>query len=67
MNLDPRKVQAITNMPPPKSKIEMQLFLGISDYLSKFSPVSAEICKPPAKTNKSKGSMYVEQGVPGFI
>ena len=31
---DLMKVKALTNMPPPKSKKEMQSFLGILNYLS---------------------------------
>ena len=34
---DPRKVQALTEMPPPKCRKELQTFLGILNYLSKFS------------------------------
>ena len=45
VNPDPRKVQALTAMPPPKPKKELQLFLGIINYLSKFSPKPAEVCE----------------------
>ena len=45
VSLDPRKVQVLTDMPPPKSKKELQSFLGILNYLSKFSPMTAEVCK----------------------
>ena len=46
MSIDPRKVQALTEMLPPKTKKELQSFLGIPNYLSKFSPITAEVCKP---------------------
>ena len=43
---DPAKVKALIDMPPPKTKREHQLFLGIVKYLSTFSPMTAEVCKP---------------------
>ena len=46
VSLDPRKVQALTAMPPSKCKRELQLFLSIFNYLSKLSSMTAEICKP---------------------
>ena len=42
---DVRKVQTLIDMPPPKSKIELQLFLGYTEQ-SKFSLVTAEVCEP---------------------
>ena len=36
-------MEALTNMPPPKSKKELQSFLGILNYLSKFSPVTTKV------------------------
>ena len=41
-----RKAQALKHMPPYKSKRELQIFLGILNYLNKFSPASAELCEP---------------------
>ena len=35
---DPRKVEAITNMPIPTNKTELQRFLGMVNYLGKFIP-----------------------------
>ena len=37
------KVKALTNMPAPKNKKELQAFLGIINYLGKFSPGTAEV------------------------
>ena len=53
---EPRKVQALKDMPPTKSKIkkELQLFLGIINYLSKFSWATAEVCKPLQKLTSVK-------------
>ena len=42
MSPDVRNVQALTDMPPPENNCSMV----ISNYLSTFSPVSAEVCKP---------------------
>ena len=33
-------------MSPPKIKKELQAFLGIIDYLGKFSPTTANVCEP---------------------
>ena len=37
MQLDLKKINALTEMPAPKNKKELQTFLGIINYLSKFS------------------------------
>ena len=46
---DPRKIKAMTKMPAPKNKKELQAFLGIINYLGRFSPSTAEVCKPLCK------------------
>jgi transposase InsO family protein len=43
---DPKKVQAITNMKEPTNKEEIQRFLGMTTYLSKFIPNYSEISGP---------------------
>ena len=43
---DPQKVKALTNMLAPKNKRELQAFLGIINYLGKFSPGMAKVCEP---------------------
>ena len=40
---DPSKIQMLTDVPPPMTKKELQSFLGILNYLSKFSPGTAEL------------------------
>ena len=45
VSADPAKAKALTNMLPPKTKRELRSFLGIINYLIKFSPVVAEVCK----------------------
>ena len=41
-------------MPAPKNKKELQAFLGIINYLGKFSPGTAEVCKPLHKLTSCK-------------
>ena len=40
------KVKAITEMPKPTTLKDLQTFLGMVQYLSKFSPRIAEIAEP---------------------
>ena len=51
---DPKKVRALTEMLVPKNKKELQAFLGIINYLNKFSPGTSEACKPLRKLMPSK-------------
>ena len=51
---DPQKVKALTEKPPPKNKKELQAFLGVINYLNKFSPGTSEACKPLRKLMSSK-------------
>ena len=44
-----RKGKALTEMLLPKSQKELQSFLGVLNFLSKFSSVTAEICMPLQK------------------
>ena len=46
---NPQKVRALTEMPAPKNKKELQAFLGKINYLNKFSPGTSEACKPLRK------------------
>ena len=50
---DPLKVKALTEMLVPKNKRELQAFLGIINYLGKFSTGTVEVCKPPQKLTSS--------------
>ena len=50
---DPRKIKALVEMSPPKNK-ELQAFLGIINYLGKFSPSTANICDPLQKLTSSR-------------
>ena len=46
VSMDPRKVQALMDMPLPKSSKELQSLLGVLNYPSTFSPATEEVCKP---------------------
>ena len=50
---DPKKIKALMDMPAPKSKKELQAFLGIINYLGKFSPHTADVCDPLCKLTSS--------------
>ena len=43
VKLDPSKVNAITDMPIPKSKVDLQRFLGMINNVSKFVPNISQI------------------------
>ena len=46
LQVDPHKVQAIQEMPPPKDVAGVQRLLGLAQYLSKFLPHLADLTKP---------------------
>ena len=50
----PTKGQSITEMPVPKNKKGLQAFLGIINYVNKFSPGTLEACKLLRKLTSSK-------------
>ena len=54
VQLDLQKISALTEMPAPKNKNKLQAFLGIINYLSKFSTDMSEVCKPLRKLTSSK-------------
>ena len=51
---DPQKIKALMDMPAPNNKKELQVFLGIINYLGKFSPGTADVCDPHHKLTLSK-------------
>ena len=46
LQVDPVKVKAICEMPPPTDVAAVQRLLGFVQYLSKFLPHLADITKP---------------------
>ena len=60
---DPTKTQALSDMPPLKTRKKLKSFLGIIYYLGKFSPMTTEVCKPlwrltSVKTDWTWNRMY---------
>ena len=51
---DPQKIKALTDMLAPNNKKEIQVFLGIINYLGKFSLGTAEVCDPLQKLMLNK-------------
>ena len=43
---DPKKTEAITEMPSPQNKEELQRFLGMLTYLTKFIPNLSQVASP---------------------
>ena len=43
---DPAKVEAITQMPRPRSKTEVRRLLGMINYLGKFLPQLSDVSEP---------------------
>ena len=48
------KVKAIQEMPPPQCKKQVQSFIGMVNYLSKFSPRLSELAEPIRELCKEK-------------
>jgi transposase InsO family protein len=46
LRVDPAKVRAIQEMPPPTDKAAVQRLLGLAQYLSKFLPNLTDLTKP---------------------
>ena len=46
IHTDPEKVETIVNFPAPKDKLELQRFLGMINYLSKFIPNMSKLNEP---------------------
>ena len=44
--VDPDKVRAINEMPPPTDVTAVQRLLGLTQYLSKFLPHLSDLTKP---------------------
>lgn len=46
LKVDPAKVRAIVDMPPPTDKLGVQCLLSLAQYLAKFLPQLSDITKP---------------------
>ena len=56
VQLDPQNIKALTDIPVPNNKKELQACLGIINYLGKFSPCTADVCDPLHKLTSSKAT-----------
>ena len=55
VKMDPKKVEAVTNWPEPRTRRELQSFLGFCNYYRRFIQDFTEIARPlHALTRKSK-------------
>ena len=52
----PQKIKVLMDMIAPKNKKELQAFLGIINYLGKFSPGTTDVCDTLHKLTSSKVS-----------
>ena len=57
IELDPSKIKAIRDLPPPKSKKEVMSFLGRLNYISRFIAQSTVICEPLFKLLKKDAAV----------
>ena len=46
MKPDPKKVEAIAKMAKPVNKTELQIILGMANYLAKFAPHLNDVTAP---------------------
>ena len=46
LKADPEKISSIVNMPRPQNKAELQTFLGMINYLSRFAPNLSTVITP---------------------
>ena len=51
---DQQEIKALMEMPPSNNKKELQAYLGIINYLSKYSPSTAGVCEPLWKLMSSR-------------
>ena len=62
MKPDPRKIDAIKNLPEPRTEALLQSFLGIVNYLSGFSPNIAKMtCNLRALLKKNTEFLWLPQ------
>ena len=57
MEVDPKKVEAIVNMPPPRDLAELRSFMGMVNYMKRYSPVLTEMSAPLRELTK-EGVLY---------
>ncbi|CAI5671962.1 unnamed protein product [Oreochromis niloticus] len=58
---DPKKLQAIKDMPPPENKNELETILGMANYLSRFAPRLSEVNAPLRQLLKQDSEFIWDQ------
>ena len=58
IELDPKKIKAIQDLPPPKNRTKVMILLGRLDYISRFIAQLTTTCEPIFKLLKK--SVVVE-------
>ena len=61
LRADDLKIKSITNMPSPQTLAELQTFMGMVNYLNRFSPIVAETSEPLRQLMKKTHSVYGNQ------
>ena len=56
---DPKKIEAIVKMKQPENKKEMQTFLGMVQYLQKFTPHLSVLAEPLRDPNQNKFTLHL--------
>ena len=56
---DPKKIKAIVKMKQPENKKEMQTFLGMVQYLQKFTPLSVSSSRTIVRPHKDKLTIHL--------
>lgn len=58
---DPTKVEAIERMPKPENVKDVQTFLGMINYLSKFMPALSSVSEPIRKLTRNESDFVWKQ------
>ncbi|XP_043064141.1 uncharacterized protein LOC122320104 [Drosophila ficusphila] len=58
---NPRKIQVLTDLPPPKSVTQLRLFIGLASYFRQFVPKFSETLKLLYALTSRKNSDFVWQ------
>ena len=67
VKLDPRKIDAIKNLPEPRTEALLQSLLGIVNYLSRFSPnIAKMMCNLRAQLKKNTEFLWLPQHTEDF-